>query len=349
MTAHPNERSRNGIVSNALNIPVINDLRGVAAFSVCIYHFTCLPINFITTKWIFDIFYFGQLGVQMFFVISGIVIPLSMIKSEYSLSNWSKFIWKRFVRLEPPYIIAIVIALLYFQVRRFIPSSAAADMMLTPKEILLHIGYAVPLVDGARWAIPSLWTLSVEFQYYLTLSLLFPIALRHNRYRIIFYILMLTLPFIFPSGAFFPGHASLFMLGIVYALCFAKKISLTEYAIVSVAAFTITFLTLPFSHGIVGLLTIATVHFLKDFHNRYLGYLGAISYSLYLIHQSTGVALLNFLSHRVDTAWGKAGVICIAFIVSIACAAAMYKLVELPSLRWSKAVRYVIRNPGHTT
>jgi peptidoglycan/LPS O-acetylase OafA/YrhL len=99
----------------------------------------------------------------MFFVISGIVIPLSMIKSDYKLQYWGRFLLKRFARLEPPYIAGILIAIAYFQIRRFIPGTSSEDMMITYKELLLHLGYMIPFVEGARWAVPSLWTLSIEF------------------------------------------------------------------------------------------------------------------------------------------------------------------------------------------
>ena len=60
-------------------ISVINTLRGIAALVVCLYHFVCTTTDYIESQIILDIFSFGKKGVQIFFIISGIVIPLSML------------------------------------------------------------------------------------------------------------------------------------------------------------------------------------------------------------------------------------------------------------------------------
>ncbi len=280
----------------------------------------------------------------MFFVISGIVIPLSMIKSEYKLQYWGKFLLKRFARLEPPYIAGILIAIAYFQIRKFIPGTSSEDMMITYKELLLHLGYMVPFVEGARWAVPSLWTLSIEFQYYLLLSLIFPFALRYTPARWMLYTLFLLFPLILPNHALFPSHAPLFLLGIVYALWYTKSISGVECCIIIVLALTASLIFMPVSFSIVAALTLAVVHFATDYNNRWLAFLGMISYSLYLLHQSTGSAVINFLSHRFREDYQKPIVILIGYAVSIACSFIIYKLIELPSLRLSKSIRYTTAN-----
>lgn len=276
---------------------------------------------------------------QVFFIISGIVLPLSMIHSGYNISNWGKFMWKRFIRLEPAYIVAVIIALFYLFIRRFVPSSASDDLMLSGKELALHVGYLVPFVDDARWAVTSLWTLSVEFQYYIFLSLAFPLALHGKWSRWLFYG-VLIFPFILPIGSFFPAHAALFMLGITYALWYGKIIKTKEYLIVTALAIAVAISVHTGAQVIAALATLCVIHFAKDYHNKNLGFLGAISYSLYLVHQSTGIPVINFLSHRVTSGLGKTGVILIGFAISIGCAYFLYRLVELPSLRWSKRVRY---------
>ena len=54
------------------HIEVINSLRGLAALAVCVYHFVCTTIGYVTNDQILDIFHFGSKGVQVFFIISGV-------------------------------------------------------------------------------------------------------------------------------------------------------------------------------------------------------------------------------------------------------------------------------------
>ncbi|WP_461147988.1 acyltransferase family protein [Spirosoma pulveris] len=46
---------------------------------------------------------YGKYGVQIFFVVSGFVIPLSLKKSNYDERGYPRFLWKRVLRLHPPY------------------------------------------------------------------------------------------------------------------------------------------------------------------------------------------------------------------------------------------------------
>ena len=92
-------------------IQVITLLRGLAALMVCLYHFICTTTDYITDEITLNIFHFGELGVSMFFMISGIVLPLSMINSNYKTSSWKSFLLKRIIRIEPPYLLAVLLVL----------------------------------------------------------------------------------------------------------------------------------------------------------------------------------------------------------------------------------------------
>ena len=144
-------------------ILVINSLRGLAALAVCFYHFVCTTTGFINNETILEIFNFGKKGVQVFFIISGIVIPLSMLKSGYKIKLLGKYLLKRFIRIEPPYLVAVVLGILYLYARNFIPSSTTIDLTPSFRDIMLHIGYLVPFIEDATWINPVFWTLSIEF------------------------------------------------------------------------------------------------------------------------------------------------------------------------------------------
>ena len=65
-------------------------LRGVAALAVCLFHFDydgALGIPSVS-----HVLSYGYLGVQMFFVISGFIIPYSMLRSGYRIKNIKGFL-----------------------------------------------------------------------------------------------------------------------------------------------------------------------------------------------------------------------------------------------------------------
>jgi hypothetical protein len=91
-------------------IPIINILFGIAALFICLFHFIYSTINYISDQLVLDIAYYGQFGVALFFVLLCIVIPLSLIRSDYTWNNWLRFFINRAVSIEPPYLVALALA-----------------------------------------------------------------------------------------------------------------------------------------------------------------------------------------------------------------------------------------------
>jgi peptidoglycan/LPS O-acetylase OafA/YrhL len=119
---------------------------------------------------------FGGLSVNLFFVLSGYFIFISVQKSK----SFKNFVWKRILRLYPALIILmlftlIILPFLYIGENIFLEKSfwTYAPNTLT----LYHISYSVNgifqnnpfknIING------SLWSLSYEFTMYLTISTLF--------------------------------------------------------------------------------------------------------------------------------------------------------------------------------
>jgi peptidoglycan/LPS O-acetylase OafA/YrhL len=147
------------------------------------------------------------------------VIPISMILAQYQYRHFLTFLWKRSLRIEPPYLVSMLIGMVYLYVRNFIPSSTPVDLFPTWNEILLHVGYLIPFFEDARWINAGYWTLAIEFQYYISLAIIFPLALSTQTWkRIVFYCILLALPFVYNSGHCFTGWGSYFLLGLVYIL-----------------------------------------------------------------------------------------------------------------------------------
>jgi peptidoglycan/LPS O-acetylase OafA/YrhL len=90
----------------------IQIMRGIAATMVMVHHFTYANPGFAAAFPTFTgLFRYCWLGVWMFFVISGFVIPYAMYSMNYRISDdaWP-FLLRRIVRLEPAYIVSVFVA-----------------------------------------------------------------------------------------------------------------------------------------------------------------------------------------------------------------------------------------------
>ncbi len=82
-------------------------MRGVAAVMVMWFHFTfALPDGVLRASGLY-----GYLGVEVFFVISGFIIPYSMDRPYRFAKDGLAFIGRRILRLEPPYLMSVLLIL----------------------------------------------------------------------------------------------------------------------------------------------------------------------------------------------------------------------------------------------
>lgn len=319
-------------------LPVINSLRGLAATAICFYHFVLSTANYVEAVWVRTLFYYAQYGVPLFFVISGIVLPLAMFKKEYQLKHWSTFMLKRLVRLEPPYLFSLLLASAYLIFQTYRHSGVVA---FSGVNFLLHLGYLIPFVEGQEWINPIYWSLAVEFQFYLFLSLAF-IGFKQALFsrRLLMYSLVLGASFISNEKALIFRWLPLFLVGIIYVLQQYKIISVKEYALVSFLSFGLIYYHLDLPNLCVAIFTLSMVHYFPNYNPKYSNWLGKISYSLYLIHLIIGQALVNFLSHIYRLPYQKFIVILLGYALSVFAAWILYKWIERPSKQLSSKFKY---------
>ncbi len=322
-------------------LPIIHTLRGYSAVGICLYHYVCCTTGYVGPGIIFDTFALLALNVQIFFVISAMVIPISMLQAQYKINDFFTFVYKRAMRIEPPYLVSILIATAYLNLRNFIPGSADVNLAPSWSELLMHVGYVVPFFDDSRWINPVYWSLSVEFQYYILLGILFPLAIHSKMIlRVIFYLLLLAGPFLTFQSSFFSTWSSLFLIGILYILQHLKRIHFIEFWVVLIAASAVTYWKVGPNDLLVGLLALVVIHFFRDFDFKIGRYFGDRSFSIYLLHSITGAPIINFLSHRFQENWQKPLVIILGFAVCLICSHYFHRWVEMPSLRLSKKINY---------
>lgn len=126
-------------------------LRGIAALLVAWCHLTLARSNYWHSRHVWD---FGAIGVDIFFIISGFVMALTMEK--YREKSFT-FLWHRYLRIAPLYYLLGLQWALVLWIGRYPVSWASIVSNIT----------ILPL--GSRYTAPVLevgWTLSFEFVFY---------------------------------------------------------------------------------------------------------------------------------------------------------------------------------------
>jgi len=167
-------------------IPVLDGLRFIAITSVILYH----VVSFVTRKSGSDgitdplalFLSRGDIGVQLFFVISGFIIALPFAKGNFGYGKrpkLSQYYLRRLTRLEPPYILCL---LLFFPFVLFTYHVKPSDLL---PHLIASLTYLHNFIYGKMSTINSVaWSLEVELQFYLLapfIALLFRIQARHAR------------------------------------------------------------------------------------------------------------------------------------------------------------------------
>lgn len=331
----------NSTIRNAFRIESVDGLRGIAALAVCVFHFTNGNTTFFAAhSAIKSVGALGEFGVQVFFVISGFILPYAMSNSGYRFSMFPVFVKKRLVRLEPPYLAAIVLVVTLGYLSSLVPGFRGVGLQLTVRQLLSHIGY-LNVVTHEPWLNPVFWTLAIEFQFYLFLGLLFPLLDRLPGHHWTFLCMfpLLAIGYFFPSKEFLFHHLSYFFIGMVV---FWAKVGKASFKL-SVIGFGVGVAVSFFATGIIGCLAGALVGLaiwcVSNMPDWSL-HLGKISYSLYLVHVPIGMRIIN-LSERFSTqVTFRLLIVVIATAFSIGVATLLWRFCEKPAQTWAGKIRY---------
>ena len=319
-------------------IEIIEGLRGLAALAVAWFHFTNANAAFPTLGWLRASGTYGWLGVESFFVISGFIIPYAMFEAGYRLADWRTFLAKRLLRLEPPYLVAILLTLALWWMSSQSPNFNRPPPTAT--QVLLHVGY-LPALFGYAWLDSAYWTLAVEFQFYLLMAVSFGwIAHPSARIRVCCFAAACLLPLAVPSGNLVFRYLALFALGTATFWKRSGFLTGGGYLVCLAAATGVTSATLGPEVAAVGAGTALLIAYGDRFRRRPFTSLGTLSYSLYLVHGPIGERVVNLGSRHAQTPIAQVAVMFAAVAVSMVAAYALYRLVEVPALRAAAPLRY---------
>jgi peptidoglycan/LPS O-acetylase OafA/YrhL len=315
-------------------------LRGLASVAVIFFHFTHGNKGYLSPdNFLYVIGRYGFLGVDVFFVISGFVIPYAMYRGRYKLASFGRFMVKRVVRIEPPYLISIVMVLVLNYLSTFSPNYGGEPFNLDFTRLALHVGYFNAFSDYP-WYNDVYWTLAIEFQYYIVVALIFPLLLHPKKY-----ISIITLTVFAILGAFITDHSFIFNYGLLFIvgiLMFQFQVGYLkkgEFGLLLLIVLIMIFAKFDKRYLIAALLPYFFIMYF-DFGNSFSRFLGNISYSLYLVHIPIGGRVINLTKQLTEDEFTRSIFVFVAMAVSIFASWVFFKLIEKPTMLLSKKLTY---------
>jgi peptidoglycan/LPS O-acetylase OafA/YrhL len=157
-------------MSDAARIPVLDGLRAAAILLVFVRHLLPnVPVDGMPEMLLWRLKWFGWIGVDLFFVLSGYLITRSLLEMEGLRHRIPLFFSFRLLRIWPLYLLAVALALtLPFLFSN--PAALEGGQWLRDRQVWLWLHAANWLVffEGELpFRLTILWSLSIEEQFYL--------------------------------------------------------------------------------------------------------------------------------------------------------------------------------------
>jgi peptidoglycan/LPS O-acetylase OafA/YrhL len=233
-------------------------------------------------------------------MISGFVIYMTLLKT----NNIKGFIFKRAVRLYPAYLVAVTLTF------TTIVFMGLEGMGISLRDYLFNLtmfqgvipGAGINLVDG------SYWSLGIELTFYIFCVILLSMGLAKQPVLVtilwllgifiikILYVNSLITPIIGDLGII--NYSNLFIAGVMFYQLKQSKLVVNHLIIAFSLLFQFSFHSV--SSGLIiccffGVFYLLINNKLSFLGTKTLTFLGTISYSLYLVHQSIGYIIIDFI------------------------------------------------------
>lgn len=337
----------NGTQSTS-RIVELDALRGLAALAVAVFHYTTHfgrevghivppPFGFPA----------GNYGVQLFFLISGFVIFMTLERSRTA----ADFVVSRFSRLFPTYWASILVTAAVIHVIG-LPSQHLSD-----HDLLLNLTMIQEIL-GAEHLDGSYWTLQVELFFYVQMLFWYATGqLRRIQWIVVAWLLIaLAFGIVANMGyhvsyslreLLIARHIPFFAMGVLFYRYYTYPLERRSSVALIIAALVTIAIALPSPLTVVALVCAGLFALFVTGRLRWLrvapfAWLGAISYSVYLLHQVIGFDILWQLEHR-GVPGGLAAIITLAVMLGLS--SLLTYGVERPALRWIRRAWNRYRGP----
>lgn len=332
--------------------------RFLAAISIVVFHFgtKLFPFNLKATAFLFE---HANIGVSYFFILSGFVMIVAYGNKEKV--DYVSYIRKRFARLYPVYLLAILLYLLYILVKH---NKSPNDY----KGLFLNITLLQSWVPGQALSFNSPgWSLSVELFFYVCFPFLYNFFYKRTGFikaaiivLLIFVFSQLLFHYLlnssfykgFPSAShdfvhYFPlMHLNEFLIGNIAGLFFLNsKFEKRNYDLVVIVLSVMVALLLKFPFGIsyhngmLAFLFVPLIIFislnkgvLTAISNlKFFVFLGEISYGIYILQMPVFRLGNTIMRTKLLNFGSNPGLIfSINFALLLIVAAISYQYIEKP-------------------
>ncbi len=287
----------------------IQFLRAYASLIVVLHHITYK--DKIYGNDVLSFFTFGEIGVDIFFIISGYIMMYSTHRKPVKAKD---FIINRVIRIIPLYWVLTICALIIFMVLPDKVNSSGGTTVIFESFFLLP-------TEG-KYLIQNGWTLRYEFLFYFIF--MFSLFLNNKKYILIIITTLVLLGLFIESENIYFNFITKdlileFVFGIFLYFLFYKYGKDKDNLKLSIFFIVISFILLYFLlqnentmryrsiyYGIPAFLFTYGIILIENFFTKYKKYilpLGNSSYSLYLVHPFILVAniiiLKNFYSEKI--------------------------------------------------
>ena len=352
------------ITSSTQYLPEVDGLRFLAIFMVAIWMHTTHFIDekffsngLITDPYWSNFIMEGGYGVSIFFMISGFILSLPFAKAHFNKNSGKKnislkrYYLRRLIRLEPPYIIALII---------FFIGNVWVLHKYSFEELLPHFFASAfylhnTIYDSFSYVLPIAWSLEVEVQFYLLAPLLCCIYLIKSKYlRWAIFIALIIASGIY-NYQFIMGTVVKFFccfgIGMLVTDLYCKKekfIASSDFCFVIgiISLLVIVFVpTLTSSPGywikflfsaIFFYIVLTNKRWKEIFSNKYLTVIGGMCYSIYLLHFAI-LSVMGRILQRTNLILSNINYLPLYFILFAICiliiSSVYFLLIEKPFMK----------------
>lgn len=321
----------------------LDALRGIAAALVMLFHFTTRYEQLYghETPPLFSLPW-GYYGVNLFFMISGFVIFMTLHRIQRPMD----FLVSRFSRLFPAYWVAVPLTFLLtiaFNLPGKIVSVGTAAMNL----FMIHGLFRIPHVDGVYW------TLQIEIIFYCMALLLYLTGRLDRVHTPLGLLLLLRLTYFLAdrfagiemswtlSQLLILPYIAWFVCGIMIyrVVTVSDETPRKDLALLLAAIVQLTIVDGPgvglLAASLSAVLWAAAKGKLPFLANAVFAWLGAISYTLYLLHENIGWGVIL---HAEKAGYSANLAILLAIAASLSMATCLTWLVERPAMNWLRGI-----------
>jgi len=322
----------------------IDILRGMAIIFVVLFHYTAYySPNYLlrTDNWTLSLAKYGWSGVDIFFVVSGFCIAMTIIRTQ----NYFEFIIKRFARIYPAYFICGITTLIFYSL--FDLPGREVDwitglMNLVFANFIPGLNYQY--IDGIYWA------LIVELKFYIFFGAIYFLIKNLGKAIIIWALISIMLNIILLIDdkllvflTSITPHSNFFLIGLM--LFYSKDKNFYLLILISILTLLNIYTNNRYSENelyFIFLIFFTSIILMMKYKLKFklLSNIGLVSFSWYLLHNAIGIIIIREINKLGFENFSVA----LAIIFTLSISVFSFTIIEKPLKKFLINIFFIIKN-----